>query len=246
VLDLGCGTGAVTSELVRRSAGPVVAVDRNLAALMVCRNTLSRLGASDSLPAAARLAIGKGGQAAHGTRAKPLSARPGVFPVQADAARLPLAPESFDLVFCQFTLMWVDAPAAIAEIHRVLAAGGQLIALEPDYEAMIEYPAQIATRRLWLTGLARAGAEPLMGRKLPGMLTAAGFSVRVDLLDRLMPPSAVRFELLRGLPLEPAERHALAEAEAADGRLAAAGQADDSDPRVAHLPVFLVTAIKQP
>jgi SAM-dependent methyltransferase len=147
---------------------------------------------------------------------------------------------AFDLVFCQFTLMWTDAAAAVGEIHRVLAPGGRLIALEPDYEAMIEAPAQIATRDLWLAGLSRVRAAVSMGRTLPGLLAAAGFSVRVDLLDRLGEPSPERFELLAGLPLEPFERHALAEARAADARLAASGAV-----RVAHLPVFLVTAARR-
>jgi len=161
--------------------------------------------------------------------------------VQGDAARLPFASGSFDLVFCQLTLMWVDAPAAVAEVWRVLGPGGQLIALEPDYPAMIEHPAEIATRELWITALTRAGAEPSMGRKLPGMLAAAGFSVRVDLLDQLSEPSPIRFDLLAELPLEPAERQSLAAAQAADARLASAGAW-----RVAHLPVFLVSAVKKP
>ncbi|MBN1588839.1 MAG: methyltransferase domain-containing protein [Pirellulales bacterium] len=212
VLDLGCGRGAVTAELVRRGAGPVVALDRNLAAL---------------------------GQLA-GSRILAL-------PVQADAARLPFASGSFDLVFCQFTLMWVDAPAAVSEIHRVLAADGQLIAMEPDYAGMIEYPAEIITRSLWLSGLKRAGADGSIGRKLPGILAAAGFgAVRVDLLDRLVEPSPARFELLAGLPLEPAEQEARAMAQAADARLAAAKASSTCGSHVVHLPVFLVVAGKRP
>ena len=46
---------------------------------------------------------------------------PSVLRVQCDAACLPVQARSFDLVFCQFALLWVDAESAIREICRVLA-----------------------------------------------------------------------------------------------------------------------------
>jgi SAM-dependent methyltransferase len=203
VLDLACGSGAVTGELVRRSGGQVVAVDRTWAAL-----------AADAEPfrGAARLC--------------------------ADALRLPFADGSFDLVFCQFALLWLDAAAAVCEVHRVLEPGGVLVAAEPDYGGLIEYPPEIATSELWLAALTRARADPHIGRRLPGLLAAAGFDVRVDLLDRVSPPSAVRFDFLRGLPLVDGERQALQRIEAADKTCQDPG-------RVVHLPMFLVTATKR-
>ena len=202
VLDLACGSGAVTGELVRRAGGRVVAVDCSRAALV-----------ADS---------------------KPFS---GAVRLCADAIRLPLASGSFDLVFCQFALLWLDAAAALGEVHRVLQPGGVLVALEPDYGGLIEHPPQVATRELWLAALARAGADPYIGRKLPGLLAATGFHVRVDLLDRLVPPSAARFDFLRALPLEEEERQELARIEAAD-------RACRSPASLAHLPMFLATATK--
>jgi SAM-dependent methyltransferase len=157
--------------------------------------------------------------------------------IAADAARLPLADESFDLVFCQMTLLWMDAAGAAAEAFRVLRPGGALVALEPDFGGLIEHPAELAARELWLAALGRTGADPLVGRKLPGLLRAAGFHVRVDLFDRLEPPAARRFELLGGLPLLPEESERLARLKAAD---AATPEAE----KVVHLPVFLVTAEK--
>ena len=197
VLDLGCGRGIVTGELVRRSGGTVVALDRNRPAL-----------GDDDRPFAD-------------------AAR-----VCADAARLPFAQERFDLVFCQFALLWMDAPAAVGEIRRVLRPGGLLVAIEPDYGGMIEYPAEIATRDLWLAGITRAGGDPLVGRKLPGLLRRAGWDVRVDLLDRLEPPSPTRFDLLRGLPLDADQRATL-------DHIAAL-----STDALVHLPLFLITATK--
>jgi len=137
--------------------------------------------------------------------------------------------------------MWLDAPAAIGEIHRVLVPDGRLVAIEPDYEGLLEYPAPIATREIWLAALARAGADPSLGRKLPGLLAESGFSARVDLLDHLAEPSPARFDFLAELPLSPAERHALAAVRTADSHLASSGGS-----RVAHLPVFLATAVKTP
>jgi SAM-dependent methyltransferase len=202
VLDLGCGPGAVTAELVRRARGKVVALDRSLATLRENPGPLI-----------------------------------GAYRVCGEAARLPLAPESFDLVFCQFALLWMDMARAVWEIHRVLRPDGVLVALEPDYGGLIEHPPELATRALWLKALARAGADPCAGRKLPCVLAAAGFEVRTDLLDRLPPPSPVRFELLRELPLTEKERRILRQAEAADA-------ACPEGQRVVHLPMFLVTATK--
>jgi len=202
VLDLACGTGAVTGELVRRCGGTVVALDRSLRALSA---------ADAPFAEAVRLC--------------------------SDAARLPFTQNSFDLVFCQFALIWLEARVVVEEVGRVLQPGGLLVAVEPDYGGMIEYPPEIAAGDLWRAALARAGADPQVGRKLPGLAAAAGLRVRVDLLERLDCPSPARFDLLRGLPLTDAERKALRRIEAAD---AACAECD----RVVHLPVFLMTAEK--
>jgi SAM-dependent methyltransferase len=200
ILDLGCGRGAVTAELVRRGGGRVVALDCNPEAF------------DGSAPRFA-----------------------GATAICASAEQLPLADGAFDLVFCQFALLWLDVPAAVGEIRRVLAPGGALAALEPDYGGMIEYPPEIATRDLWLAGLGRAGADPCVGRKLPGILAAAGFAVHVDLLGRLLPPSRVRFDLLGGLPLSDEENARRRQAEQADAGL-------DDSLRVVHLPMFSILA----
>lgn len=203
VLDLACGHAAVTGELVRRSGGTVVALDRNLRALSA---------AGEPFAGAARIC--------------------------GDAARLPFADGSFDLVFCQLALMWLEASVVTGEIRRVLLPGGLLVAIEPDYGGMIEYPPQLAARDLWLAALARAGADPQIGRKLPGLAAAAGLEVRVGLLERLDCPLPARFDLLRGLPLTEAEKETLRRIETADAACA------DGD-RVVHLPMFLITARKR-
>lgn len=168
------------------------------------------------------------------------------LPICGNALALPFADNRFDLVFCQCVLMWVTSTGsvdgletAVSESHRVLQPNGVLIALEPDYAGMIEHPPEIATRDIWLSALARVGAEPRVGRLLPGLLAAQGFEVRVDLLDSLVTPEFARFEFLRTLPLTADEAKGLTQAMAADAVCRTNWQ------RIVHLPFFLMTATKK-
>ena len=165
---------------------------------------------------------------------------PGASHLAADAVQLPFCSNSFDLIFTQLTLLWV-APlaAAIGEIWRALMPGGVLVAIEPDYGGMIEYPAEVYSRPLWLAGLQRAGADPYVGRKLPGLLTQQGFRVDISLFDTLFEPDRARFDFLHDLPLTEAERRQLAQIERVSGERSA-----DTWGQVAHLPFFLVRATK--
>ncbi|MCP4358735.1 MAG: class I SAM-dependent methyltransferase [Chloroflexi bacterium] len=159
--------------------------------------------------------------------------------VNGDALRLPFADETFDLVFCQCVLLWVgDVETAVAEIYRVLQPGGILIALEPDYAGMIEYPPEIATRDLWLAALTRAGAEPEIGRQLPGLLTQTDFQVELNLLNKVLPASPTRFDFLQTLPLAETERSRLNQCANFSDQLT------ERWAQIAHLPFFLISATK--
>lgn len=158
--------------------------------------------------------------------------------VCADALRLPFPSRAFDLVFCQCALLWMQpADAVLDEIARVLMREGALVALEPDYGGLIEHPPEAAVREIWIAALTRAGADPFIGRKLPGLLEARGLRVSVDLLPELRPPDPARFDFLHGLPLTAEEQTRVEQAARADAHNA--GWA-----RVAHLPFCLITARK--
>lgn len=157
-------------------------------------------------------------------------------PACADAATLPFADASFDLVFCQLALLWMPLEPTLAEVRRVVQPGGVLVAIEPDYGGMIEHPPELATAPLWIDALRRAGADPLVGRKLPGLLAGLGFDVQVELMSQLTAPARQRFDLLRGLPLTSYERKQV------EALKRQAGKLDRPWQQVAHLPFMLVTA----
>jgi SAM-dependent methyltransferase len=125
------------------------------------------------------------------------------------AEALPLADASVDLVFAQFTFLWLNPPAAIAEAVRVLVPGGILAVIEPDYDGMMEHPEQIATRQIWMAALQRAGADPRIGRKLPGLFEAAGLRVETRFPDRYEAAQPARLDLLSELPLTASQQQSL-------------------------------------
>ncbi len=158
--------------------------------------------------------------------------------VRGDARRIPFERGHFDLVLCQQVLMWqAELGEVLSEIRRVLRPNGALVALEPDFGAMMEHPAEVAVADVWRAALSRAGADPLTGRKLPGALRAVGFEVRVDLSPAAGAADADRFDALYGLPLTDRERAHVAAAERAQQRLGAGAC-------FAHLPFVCVTAAR--
>lgn len=156
--------------------------------------------------------------------------------VCADAAELPFTNRSFDFVFSQNLLMWTGRiEIVLREVARILQSNGTWVLFEPDYGGMMEYPHETETRDIWIQALHRIGADPVIGRKLPAMLSAAGWMVRVELLPRLMASHPSRFDFLEQLPLSDDERRAVQEMRAISEEISPAHQ-------VAHLPYFLIIA----
>jgi ubiquinone/menaquinone biosynthesis C-methylase UbiE len=98
VLELACGTGIVTRELLKAlgAGGQLTATDLNEAMLAEARRYV---------PSDARVRY-----------------------QQADACALPFADGSFDLIVCQFGVMFFpEKAAAMREARRVLAPGGRYL-----------------------------------------------------------------------------------------------------------------------
>jgi len=102
---------------------------------------------------------------------------PGTDFTAANALHLPFESGTFACSFCHFVLMWITEPIdMIHQMKRVTKPGGAVIALaEPDYGGRIDYPPELEAINQWQTmGLRHLGADPHFGRKLKGLLHAAG------------------------------------------------------------------------
>src|SRR5438309_1613222 len=127
VLDVATGTGLVARELLERCDCSVVGVDQSAAMLARAR---TRFGAGEG----ARVEL-----------------------LQAEAEALPFASESFDALTFTYLLRYVDDPrATVAELARVLRAGGRIASLE--FGVPQRAPARAAWRLYTAAGL------PLLGR----------------------------------------------------------------------------------
>jgi SAM-dependent methyltransferase len=149
VLEAGCGTGAQTVALARRSPGALItAVDRSAASLEAAR---------------ARVAAAGLGNVAFRC---------------ADLMALPFPRASFDHVFVCFVLEHVAEPAALlAALARVLRPGGTLTAIEGDHGSTLFHPDSAAAHAAIGCQVAlqrRAGGDAMIGRRLFPLLTAAG------------------------------------------------------------------------
>ncbi len=167
-----------------------------------------------------------------------LSDATGAERIGGDALRLPFSPSSFDLVFFQNTLLWIpDAESALQEAARVLEPQGVVVAIEPDYGGMMEYP-DWGIRQLWIHGLTAAGADPFIGRKLPAACEAAGLRTWVELAHIPQPAEVAALKLLEGLPLTAQQR------QIAENVARAIEQAPGQWSFFLHVPYFLIVATK--
>jgi ubiquinone/menaquinone biosynthesis C-methylase UbiE len=161
VLDVGCGTGAITEELGRSTAGKVTGLD--LDPVMI-RFAAGRITDIDWL-------VG-------------------------DAHCLPFPVQTFDLVLCNFLLLWTqDPPLAVEEMARVAKEGGVVLATtEPDYGGRLDYPEDIALRPLMEESLRLEGAHPHMGRRLKALFSAAGLDVQTGVIPSIWDDRQLRDE----------------------------------------------------
>lgn len=148
VLDVGCGTGVLLQEATSEYTGS----NRITYGIDLDQDFLS-----------------------HCTHNAPSS-----LLTQGDAHNLPYSTSTFDLALCHFLLLWVSNPEyVVKEMMRVTRHGGAVIAFaEPDYGGRIDYPQELAKLGEWQkSALVHQGADPLLGRRLAGIFSAAGLEI---------------------------------------------------------------------
>ncbi|MDK3019923.1 class I SAM-dependent methyltransferase [Pseudodonghicola flavimaris] len=158
ILDLACGTGVVTRRLLAQAVRP------------------GRLAAvdhsADMLAVAGRLSP---------------AAEPPVEWIEADAARLPFADDSFDLALCQQALQFFpDRAAALSDLHRVLKPTGRAIfCVQRDLAVNPMLAAQASALETCVGPEAGAAVRAICGLPqadvLQRLFAAAGFrDIRID------------------------------------------------------------------
>ena len=176
VLEAGCGVGAQTVELARRSPSTrFVAVDVNAASLARAKIATQRAGLTN------------------------------VEFLEADVFALPFAERSFDAAFVCFVLEHLANPrAALGALARTLKPGGRLVAIEGDHGSTLIHPESSFAGRAIQAQVdlqASAGGDANIGRRLYPLLTEAGF-VDVAVEPRLVYVDGSRPDLADGFTLK--------------------------------------------
>ena len=155
VLEVGCGVGAQTVTLARRSPeARFTSIDVSAASLAEARRRTERAGLTN------------------------------VEFRQADVFALPFDSEAFDHVFVCFLLEHLARPVAALEIlERLLEPGGTITVIEGDHGSTYFHPDSAAARaaiECQVRIQREAGGNALIGRQVYPLLVEAGFdAVRV-------------------------------------------------------------------
>lgn len=151
VLDVGSGPGQTTMEIARRVGrdGRVTAIDLN-----------------PDFVARAR------------TRAREQELESRIEFITSVFPPLPFTDASFERVWCKNVLEYVDSAAeTVAEMVRVTAPGGLVVASDSDWDMLVLEvgpAAQARSDRIMAAAKAVALKEPRIGRRLYGLFRAAG------------------------------------------------------------------------
>jgi SAM-dependent methyltransferase len=155
VLDVGAGLGQLARAMARTGAR-VVGVERS----------------DEQRAEAAR-------QAAAAGEADLIDLRAG------DALALPLADDewgTFDVAHARFLLEHVADPLAVVQqMVRAVRPGGRIILADDDHDLLRMHPEPAGLHPVWAAyqrTYDRAGNDPVIGRRLPALLAAAGATPR--------------------------------------------------------------------
>jgi SAM-dependent methyltransferase len=156
VLEVGCGVGAQTVSLARRSpAATIVAMDIAADSLAVAQERIRSAGFRN------------------------------VTFQQGDVYAMPFGPDAFDHVFTCFVLEHLSRPRdALAHLRHVLKPGGTITVIEGDHGSTYFHPESPYARKAiqcLIELQARAGGDSLIGRTLYPLVLESGFQhVRVS------------------------------------------------------------------
>ncbi|TWD81166.1 methyltransferase family protein [Kribbella amoyensis] len=151
VLEVGCGVGAQTVQLVTRSPGiELVAVDRSEESLTAAKARVAAVAPE------ARV------EWHHG-----------------DLTDLPYEDASFDHLFVCFVLEHLAEPAQVLrDLARLIRPGGSITVIEGDHGSAFFHPRSDDAQAL-IEGLnvlqARVGGDALIGRRVQPLLVEAGY-----------------------------------------------------------------------
>jgi ubiquinone/menaquinone biosynthesis C-methylase UbiE len=172
VLEAGCGIGAQTLTLARRSPGAhFTSIDISAASVAQAARRAAQAGLAN------------------------------VQFLQADLLALPFGDQSFDHVFVCFVLEHLPRPVeALAALQRVLRPGGTITVIEGDHGATCFHPPSAdahAAIQCQVELQRRAGGNALIGRQLYPLLAEAGFDA-VHVAPRVVCVDASRPALVEG------------------------------------------------
>jgi ubiquinone/menaquinone biosynthesis C-methylase UbiE len=95
-----------------------------------------------------------------------------------DAVALPYEDATFDAAISTQVYEYVpDMPAALAEVRRVLRAGGRLLILDTDWDAVVWHSSDRDRMMRVLEKWNGHLADPYLPRRLPKLLRDAGFAL---------------------------------------------------------------------
>jgi len=172
VLEVGCGVGAQTVTLARRSP----------------QATIVAMDISEESLAAAQESV------------RSADLRNVVFQ-QADVYSMTFAPGEFDHVFACFVLEHLTRPReALAHLRQILKPGGTITVIEGDHGSTYFHPESPYARqaiRCLIELQARAGGDSLIGRTLYPLLLESGFR-HIAVSPRMVYVDSSRPQLVEG------------------------------------------------
>jgi ubiquinone/menaquinone biosynthesis C-methylase UbiE len=154
VLEVGSGLGILTRAVAARLPGGMVwGIEQSVEQIEFALQQLDQL---------------------------PESSVPNVTFVQGDAHALPFADGCFQVAYCRYVLEHIKSPLrALEEMRRVLQPGGRVFVQEPNIYAVEiepECPTFDAVWRRFGVLQEQLGGDPLVGKRLLGLLRRAGFT----------------------------------------------------------------------